>query len=153
MPSLRTYFCVAALLTALGCPTADAQPLPTKFRGAYVCGTLPTTRGILRTSLDLIVDGGSAWFARPLFNRAGTLVVGSEIAFGAVDVDGQLHLTSQWSYLGDAATGDYRGTITESGGTLTGGQTWTRPGTPPVRRACVLAVVPAPNGSATKPEH
>jgi hypothetical protein len=152
MRNLRTSLFVAASLASLGCLTADAQPLPAKFRGAYVCGTLPTTRGILRTSLDLIVDGGNAWFARPLFNQNGTLVVGSEIGFGTIDGDGQLRLTSQWSYLGDAAAGDYRGTIAAAGGTLTGTQTWTRAGTPPVSRACVLAVVPAPNSSAANPE-
>jgi hypothetical protein len=151
MRSLRTGICIA-ILACFGCLSADAQPLPAKFRGAYVCAKLPTTRGILRTSLDLIVDGGSAWFARPLFNLNGTLVVGSEIAFGAVDGNGELRLTSQWSYLGDSAAGDYRGTIGASGGTLIGAQTWTRPGTPPVRRHCVLALVPAPDASAANPE-
>jgi hypothetical protein len=152
MCNLRTCLFVAALLASIGSLTAVAQPLPAKFRGAYVCGTLPTTRGILRTSLDLMVDGANAWFARPLFNRDGTQVLGSEIAFGTIDADGELRLTSQWNYRGDAATGDYRGTITEAGGTLTGAQIWTRPGTAPVSRHCALAVVPAPDGSGANPQ-
>jgi hypothetical protein len=144
MTSIRTSIFIA-LIICLGDLHADAQPLQGKFRGAYVCGKLPNTRDILRTPLDLIIDGGSAWFARPLFNVDGTRVVGSEMASGAIDGNGQLHLTSHWSYLGDTAEGEYSGTITTSGGTLAGTQTWTRPGDGSIKRACAAALVPAAN--------
>jgi hypothetical protein len=148
MTSIRTASFIASAIVSLGAANADAQPVQGKFRGAYDCGKLPTTRDILRTPLDLIIDGGNAWFARPLFNLDGTRVVGSEMASGAIDENGQLHLTSQWSFLGDSAKGEYSGTITASGGTLTGTQVWTRPGvTPSVRCACTAALVPAPNHS------
>ena len=146
MISMRTAIFIASIITFLGFVNANAQPVEGKFRGAYVCGKLPTTRDILRAPLDLIIDGGNAWFARPLFNLDGTRVVGSEMASGAIDGNDQLHLTSQWSFLGDSAKSEYSGTITASGGTLTGAQVWTRPGvTGSVRRACTAALVPAPN--------
>jgi hypothetical protein len=48
-------------------------------------------------------------------------------------------------YLGNTAVGDYSGTLTPSGGTLTGTQTWTGPqNTTPASRACAAALVPAP---------
>jgi hypothetical protein len=148
MRSTRTIIFMAPMIVSFGFVQADAQPVQGKFRGAYVCEKLPTTRDILRTPLDLIIEGGNAWFARPLFNLDGTRVVGSEMASGAIDGNGQLHLTSQWSYLGDDAKGEYSGTFTASGGTLTGTQTWTRPGVASsVKRTCTAALVPAPNHS------
>lgn len=57
--------------------------------------------------------------------------------------DGRLHLTSQWSLLGNTANGNYSGSLTKSGGTLTGTQTWTGPGGgTPVVRTCTAALVP-----------
>jgi hypothetical protein len=67
------------------------------------------------------------------------------MASGTIDENGQLHLTSHWSYLGDNAKGEYSGTITTSGGTLAGTQTWTRPGDGSIKRTCVAALVPAAN--------
>jgi hypothetical protein len=111
----------------------------------YVCEKLPTTRDILRAPLDLIVDGEGVQFARPLFNLDGTRVVGSELGRGNIDSSGALHLSSEWNYLGNTAQGSYSGTLTPSGGTLTGTQTWTSPdGSAPLRRNCTAAVVPAP---------
>ena len=121
-----------------------AQPLEGKFRGTYVCGKLPTTRNILRVPLDLVIRGNNVQFSRPLFNLKGTRVVGSELGVGTIDQDGRLQLTSQWTYLGNTAEGEYSGTLTPTGGTLTGTQTWTGPaGGPPVVRTCTAALVPA----------
>jgi hypothetical protein len=136
-------FVVASLLAASVAP-ANAQTLEGKFRGGYVCEKLPATRDILRAPVDLIVDGSKVLFARPLFNASGGRVVGSEIAMGTIDANGQMHLTSQWGYLGFTANGQYSGTLTPSGGTLTGTQIWTGPGGNSVSRTCTVAVVPAP---------
>lgn len=127
---------------------ASAQALEGKFRGQYVCEKLPTTRGILRVPIDLAIDSNNkVQFARPLFNLDGTRVVGSEIAAGTIDGDGRVHLTSQWSYLGNTADADYGGTLMQTGGTLTGTQTWRGPGANPVRRTCTAALVPAPTST------
>ena len=116
-----------------------------KFRGMYVCEKLPTTRNILRAPLDLEVQGDSARFARPLFNLDGSRVVGNELAAGTIDANGRLHLTSRWSFLGNTSNAEYNGTLTPTGGTLTGTQTWTGPGGgSPVIRTCTVALVPAP---------
>jgi hypothetical protein len=135
-------------LTALALASfvpASAQALEGRFRGMYVCEKLPTTRDILRAPLDLIIDGDGVQFARPLFNLNGTRVVGSELGKGIIDSGGTLHLTSEWYNLGNTAQGAYSGTLTPSGGTLTGTQTWTGPdGSAPLTRNCTAALVPAP---------
>ena len=129
--------------------SAGAQAVGGKFGGAYVCEKTPFTRDILRAPLDLVIQGNNVQFARPLFNLNGTRVLGSELGTGTIDANGKLHLTSTWTYLGNTAVGDYSGTLTPSGGTLTGTQTWTGPqNTTPVSRACAAALVPAPQFAA-----
>lgn len=145
MPLLSNLGAAIVLVAALAPATAQnaQQPLEGKFRGGYVCAKLPTTRGILRAPLDVVIQGGSVEFARPLFNLTGTVVVGTELASGSIDAGGKLHVTSSWTYLGNKARGDYSGTLTPDGGTLTGTQTWTAPdGTDQITRSCVAALVP-----------
>jgi hypothetical protein len=141
----------AALGTAflMSLPTfAGAQSstgLAETYRGMYVCQKLPMGRDILRAPADLVIRGSDVQFARPLFNLDGTRVVGSEMASGSIDGDGKLHLTSAWSFMGNTAQGDYSGTLTSTGGTLTGTQTWRGPDTTgQLSRTCTVALVPAP---------
>ena len=144
MTNRRTFALLAFAVGSLWSANADAQTIQGKFRGMYVCEKLPTTRDILRAPLDLVIEGNSARFARPLFNLNGRRVVGSEMAAGTIDADGKLHLSSEWDYLGNHAQGDYSGTLTRTGGTLTGTQTWTAPqGSAPLSRTCTAALVPA----------
>jgi len=144
MINSRTFALTALAVGSLWSANADAQTIREKFRGMYVCEKLPTTRDVLRAPLDLVLEGNNVWFARPLFNLDGTRVVGSEMASGTIDVDGKLHLSSNWSYLGNRAEGDYGGTLTRTGGTLTGTQTWSAPdGSAAISRACTAAPVPA----------
>jgi hypothetical protein len=111
----------------------------------YVCEKLQMTRDILRAPIDLIIDGQKVLFARPIFRLNGQRVLGSELARGSIDEAGKLHLTSEWSLLGNTAHGDYAGTLASTGGTLTGTQTWTGPGGgTSIVRACTAALVPAP---------
>ena len=125
--------------------SVNAQALEGKFRDMHVCKKLPTTRDILRAPLDLVIDGSSVRFARPPFNLDGTRVVGSELGQGTIDDNWSLHLTSEWSYLGNTAQGDYNGTLNSTGGTLIGRQTWRGAGgVMPISRACTAALVPAP---------
>jgi hypothetical protein len=140
---IARIFAVAGVLTASFAP-AHAQSPQGRFRGGYVCEKLPTTRDILHVPIDLIVEGNKVEFARPLFNLNGRRVVGSEMADGTIDANGKVHLTSQWSYLGNTADAQYSGTLTPAGGTLTGMQTWSGPGADPIIRACAAALVPAP---------
>jgi hypothetical protein len=146
------FFALAALaIGSLVSTNSGAQILEGKFRGMYVCEKLPTTRDILRAPLDLVVDSGSVLFVRPLFNLDGTRVVGSELGRGTIN-DGKMHLTSEWSYLGNIAQGDYSGTLTSAGGTLTGTQTWRGPdGAGSVSRTCTAALVPAPKFHTESP--
>jgi hypothetical protein len=137
---------VSAICMTAVAQNADRQTLEGRFRGMYVCEKLPTTRDVLRVPLDLIIRSGTVQFARPLFNLKGTRVVGSELGTGTVDADGKVHLTSTWSYLGNTAQGDYGGTLTAAGGTLTGTQTWRSPDPdagPAISRTCTAALVPA----------
>jgi hypothetical protein len=141
----RIFALVALAAWPLASVAANAQALEGKFRGEYVCEKLPTTRDILHVPIDLQVQGNAVRFARPLFNLGGTRVVGNELGAGTIDGDGRVHLTSEWTFLGNAAQGDYRGTLTSTGGTLTGTQTWSGPqGTAPLTRICTVALVRAP---------
>jgi len=152
MTNLRSL--VLATLTGglLLSASAGAQALEGQFRGSYVCEKMPMTRDILRVPLDLAVRGNTVEFARPLFGLAGARVTGSELASGTIDADGKLHLKSQWTLLGNIAEGDYSGTLTPSGGTLTGTQIWRAPrGGDSITRACTMALVPAPKIAAASP--
>lgn len=134
----------AAVSTAAAAQTAPPQALEGKFRGGYVCAKLPTTRGVLRAPLDLVIRDGKVQLARPLFNLDGTRFLGTELGSGGIDADGRLHVTSTWTYLGNTARGEYSGTLTPHGGTLTGTQTWQGPdGTGSLTRPCAAAVVPS----------
>jgi hypothetical protein len=145
MMASRVPAIAALAVGSLVSANASAQALEGKFRGMYVCEKLPMTLDILRAPLDLVIDGVGVQFARPLFNLDGTRVVGSELRRGTINGDGGLHLTSEWSYLGNTAQGDYSGTLTSTGGTLVGTQTWSGPdGAVPIRRTCTAALVPAP---------
>lgn len=136
---------VASAFTLLLAANSDAQSLDGKFRGMYVCAKLPTTRDILHVPIDLVVRGNTVQFARPLFNLDGTRVHGSELAAGTIDSNGAVHLTSTWSFLGNTAEANYSGSLTPSGGTLTGTQSWRGPdGGPALNRPCTAALVPAP---------
>jgi hypothetical protein len=102
------------------------QSLNGIYRGTLVCEHLPGTAGILRAPLDIVVTGTGVIAARPVFNRNGSRVVGTEIATGELNADGALHLTSTWAAIGGGFKGTYTGTLSASGGTLTGTQAWKR---------------------------
>jgi hypothetical protein len=110
------------------------------YRGFFVCQKFQQATDILRVPLDFIVDGSAVRFARPLFNANGKRVLGSEMASGTVDADGKFHVTSSWNVRGIAAKGDYSGTLTSTGGTLTGTQSWSGPGGS-ATRTCTGALV------------
>jgi len=80
--------------------------------------------GILRIPIDLVIRNGNVEFARPLLNWNGTRVIGNEMASGTIDPDGKVHLTSTWYNGGLIFHADYSGTLTQSGGTFMGTQTW-----------------------------
>jgi hypothetical protein len=44
------------------------------------------------------------------------------MAAGSIDPSGTVHLTSTWNFRGITVRGDYRGTLTKSGGALSGTQ-------------------------------
>jgi hypothetical protein len=137
-----------ALLTASIVPVrADPQPpqaLDGAYRGTIVCEKVKATPGILRAPLDLLVRGNNVQFARPTFNLKGTRVTGSELGNGTIAADGKLHLTSSWVFGNIGLQGDYSGTLSTSGGTFSGTQSWHGSDGVNGNRACHAAVVPAP---------
>ena len=120
----------AGLLLAICAPASglaqQQQSSDGAYRGTLVCEHLSGTTGILRAPLDIIVAGSTVVAARPVFNRNGSQVVGTEIATGSLNADGSLHLTSAWIAAGASFKGSYSGTLTTTGGTLTGIEAWTR---------------------------
>lgn len=125
---------------------ADPQPIEGAYRGMYVCEKMSDTPNtdILHVPLDLVIRGGSVQFARPTFNPKGTRVTGSELGSGTIDADGKLHLTSAWNFRDFDFRGDYSGTLSSTGGTMSGTQTWHGPNGITGSRSCNAALVPAP---------
>jgi hypothetical protein len=138
------------LISAPGAAVAQQPSIEGAYRGSIVCELLAGSAGILRAPLDIVVSGTNVVAARPVFNRDGTRVVGSEIATGTVNADGTLHLTSSWTAAAASFKGTYNGTLNATGGTVTGNQAWIR--SPAyggnVSRACYGAFVrsPSPGG-------
>lgn len=143
---------LTAFAWALASATAGAQTQPQNspqsladaYHGMFVCEKLPGSVDILRVPLDLAVRGDSVQFARPLFNLRGPRVLGSELGAGSIE-DGKIHVTSAWEFRGIAVHGDYSGTLTPSGGTLTGTQFWHGRDGEARSRTCQVALVPAEN--------
>jgi hypothetical protein len=122
-----------------------SQSLANAYRGMLVCEKLPAAADVLHVPFDLAVRGNEVQFARPLFNLQGTRVLGSELGAGAVDPGGKVRVTSTWDVRGMTVHGDYSGTLTPNGGTLTGTQSWRGPEGGDHSRTCQVALVPAAN--------
>ena len=119
---------------------AQAEPFEGAYRGSFVCEKMKNAPDILRAPFDMIITGKSAVFARPIFNRFGTRVIGNELAAGTIDDDGALTLTSKWSAGAFSFAGAYGGSIRGHVGTLIGTQTWKGPGGEE-SRGCTVAFV------------
>jgi len=127
--NIRRRSCLVALgffLVGSNTTFAQQQSLEGAYRGSMVCEHLPGTAGILRAPLDIVVTGTTVVAARPIFNGNGTRVVGSEIATGTINSDGTLHLNSSWASAGASFKGSYNGTLSATGGTITGTEEWKR---------------------------
>jgi hypothetical protein len=122
---------------------ATAQSLDGPYRGMYVCEKMKISPDILRAPIDLVVNGTSVRFGRPLFNWNGTRVTGTELATGTMDGN-KIHLASEWFVRDFAFQGAYDGTLNASGGTLTGTQSWHGPDGENGSRTCTVAIVTAP---------
>jgi hypothetical protein len=129
---------LAAFVSAPG--LAAAETYDGAYRGMIVCEKLNTSRFMLRAPFDIMITGKTVVAARPIFNLQGTLVVGSEIATGTVGDDGTIKLSSTWKNSGSTYQGNYGGTLSGKGGTLTGTQAWTMPEGEQTR-TCTAAVI------------
>jgi hypothetical protein len=106
----------------------QTAPLDGHYQGMFVCEKLPTVPTFLRAPLDIIVAGTDVRFARPMFNPEANRVVGTEMASGTLAADGKVVLASKGTAASNAAfVGNYAGTLSLSGGTLTGTQVFTTP--------------------------
>jgi hypothetical protein len=152
-------FAAMALVSAAGAQTAtdtpntgsaqpapsgqSAKPIANAYRGMFVCERVPGAADILHVPIDVAIRGDNVQFARPLFNLQGTRVLGSELGNGSIDSTGKVHVTSTWRFRGIVVHGDYGGTLTPSGGSLSGTQTW-RTSDGAGSRTCQIALVPTP---------
>jgi hypothetical protein len=153
---LRSALAVAAVTAipiAAGAQNESSNQAPSPpvlanaYRGMFVCEQQRGSADILHVPVDVAVRGSEVQFARPLFNLRGTRVLGSELGDGSVDPSGRIHVTSTWEYRSITVHGDYSGTLTPSGGTLTGTQSWRGPGSEARSRACQVALVSAANAA------
>lgn len=147
-PSLAAPNLAAPNLTA----TSSEQAARGPYRGTYVCQSMIGAPRILRIPIDLVIRNGNVEFARPLLNGNGTRVIGNEMASGTIDGDGKVHLTSTWYNGGIMFRGDYSGTLTPSGGTLMGTQTWHSPRGLDGSRTCTAAVVQLAAANQSPPQ-
>jgi hypothetical protein len=131
-------------ITPLRADPQSPQTLDGAYRGTIVCEKIKATPAILRVPLDLQVHGNTVQFARPTFNLDGTRVTGSELGSGTIEADGKLHLTSAWVFGNFGFQGDYSGTLSASGGTFSGTQSWHGGDGIKASRSCHAALVPAP---------
>ena len=113
---------LAALVSAPG--MAAAETYDGAYRGMIVCEKLQTSQFMLRAPFDIIITGNAVVAARPIFNRAGTLVVGSEIATGTVGDDGAIKLASTW--VGNGSTSRAQRPLSSKDGTCWH-TSWTMP--------------------------
>ena len=109
-------------------PAVAPPPLDGHYQGMLVCERLPNAPGTLRAPLDMMVSGSDVRFARPMFNIEGTRVTGSEMASGTLGSDGKVVFASKGENGMATFQASYSGTLTLSGGTLTGTQTFSTPG-------------------------
>jgi hypothetical protein len=117
---------------------AHAEGVEGTYRGSFVCEKLKQGTDMLRAPFDMNISGKTVVFARPVFNRNGTRVVGSELATGTIEDNGTLQVKSEWTAAGFGYQGSYNGAINGKVGTLTGTQAWkTRSGTE--TRNCTVA--------------
>lgn len=139
----RTAILALALAASVAAPAVAAESHDGAYRGMIVCEKLNTSPFMLRAPFDITISGKTVVAARPIFNRLGTRVVGSEIATGTVGDDGKIQLVSNWKAGGASYQGNYGGTLDAKGGTLTGTQAWTMPQGQQQNRTCTLAVIQA----------
>jgi len=138
--SFGVYCLLLAATTAAAAPSNEQTAGP--YRGMYVCQTkVGAGPGILRVPIDLVIRNGNVEFARPLLNWNGTRLIGNEMAYGTTDPDGKIHLTSTWYNGGIIFHAEYSGTLTPSGGTFVGTQTWHSPRGLNGSRTCTAALV------------
>jgi hypothetical protein len=141
---IRKLDVVIAASAAVFCSApAGAQSLDGAYRGMFVCEQMLGGLDVLHVPLDVVIRNGAVQSARPVFNWNGTRVLGSELASGTIDAEGKLQLMSNWYLRGVAYDGRYSGTLTSTGGTLSGTQSW-RGGGNLGSRTCTAALVPAP---------
>jgi hypothetical protein len=112
------------------------------YRGMIVCEKAPGAADILRVPLDLAVRGNEIQFARPLLNPRGW-VLGNELGSGSVDAGGKVQMASTWEVGSVFGRGNYGGTLTPRGGTLSGTQSWHGSEDEARTRSCHIALVPA----------
>lgn len=137
-------------VTSAAAQEAGAKALDGAYRGMIVCEKAPRSPDVLHVPLDMIVRGTNVQFARPLLNWNGERVIGSELGAGTIEADGKAHLNSTWHFGNTTFAGDYSGTLSARGGTLSGRQTWRSSQGPNGGRMCNVALVPAPKSQTAE---
>jgi hypothetical protein len=149
----RTLTLTAVVVVMLqSISVARAQSFDGTFRGSLVCEKMPATADMLSVPLDMNIRGNNVQFARPLFKLDGTRVIGSELGTGTIDAQGKIHLTSNWYRFGVTFETDYNGTLTKTGGTFSGTQSWRDGRNNNGKRNCTAALVLAPQVNQAGPQ-
>jgi len=141
--SLCPVFATAQDRSHTQAETLVPSRLADAYRGIIVCEKAPGAADILRVPIDIEVRGNEVQFARPLFNPRGTWVLGNEIGSGSVDTNGKVQMASTWEVGSVIGRGNYSGTLTAGGGTLSGTQSWHGSEDEARTRSCHIALVPA----------
>jgi hypothetical protein len=130
---------MAGSVIAIGISFNPAQPqsFDRAYKGSMECDQIPTSAGILRTTLTMTVRNGRVIASAPVFDIDGLHLITSAVAAGTLDAGGVFHLGYTISTRDAEFHGNYSGTLTATGGTLTGTQVWTQAtGGESVTRTC-----------------
>jgi hypothetical protein len=120
---------VAALLAPVFSAASRAEVAPASasldggYKGMLVCAQFPEQRDVLRVPLDVMIEGKTVRFSRPIESGAGG-TVGNEMAEGILDGD-KSQLSSAGANYGACFEGRYDLVVAAGAGTLTGVQSWT----------------------------
>ena len=133
----------AACLLAATIVDAAAEGLSGTWKGTLDCAKLSFTKGPQKVPVSLTVSGTSVSYARDIYNRDNTAVVGKEEGTWTVGVDGAIKLMSAWKGAGPSPkftyTASYSGTLANGNGNLKGTQIWSVEGKTE-NRACSITL-------------
>ena len=143
MKRIQIVFLTSIAACCLPQAPATAEDFDGKWSGTINCAKLSFTKGPFKVPIDMAVDKGAVTYARDVYNRDGTRVVGTEEGKGTIGDGGKLTLTATWKSTEERPrytyTASYDGSFKGNAANLKGTQVWSFDGKTE-NRACTIAL-------------